>query len=116
MTLDPGVFFHKFLTLAPDFAGVDFDTPETHGQWPSLLSEVRAELCSIAINVATSDILKADMMFSEMSDVLSANRMLTRLLFCFLNFLSFLDENMLDSWFLSFFQFLTLVYLVIDPN
>jgi len=51
-------------------------------------------------------------MFSDkflLSDVLATNLMLTGFLF-FVHFLSFQDENTLDSWFLSFFhQSLTLI-------
>jgi len=69
----------------------------------------------IDTSVATSDILTnmtSHVMFSDkflMSDVLWTNLMLTGFLF-FSHFLSFQDENKLDSWFLSFFhQSLTLI-------
>ena len=64
----------------------------------------------IDTSVATSDILTWHQMWcSQTSDVLSTNLMLTGFLF-FPHFLSFQEENKLDSWFLSFFhQSLTLI-------
>ena len=75
--------------------------------WPRGSATILYQCCHFWYIHMTSDVMFSDKLM--MSDVLVTNLMLTGLLF-FSHFLSFQDENRLDSWLLSsFYQSLALV-------